>query len=322
MKKISFVIPCYNSENTIRSVIDEIISVVSEQGEYDFEIIASVDASPDNVLDVLISMAEKDKHIKVLDMAINGGQHAALMAGMFYSTGDYVVLLDDDGQCPTDKLWELMQPLSEGYDVSYAKYPIKKESGFRTWGSSVNDSMCRSMLKKPKDLQLSNFVVFKRFVVDKMLEYKNPYPYIDGLVLRTSAKISNVEMDERERTQGKSNYTFRKLLNLFINGFTAFSVKPLRIATYMGGICSMAGFIFMITLIIRKIIYGAGIDAGYTSLMAVMLFIGGAIMLLLGVIGEYVGRMYISINCSPQYVVRKTYNIENDSERSRGGVVH
>ena len=322
MKKISFVIPCYNSENTIRSVIDEIISVVSEQGEYDFEIIASVDASPDNVLDVLISMAEKDKHIKVLDMAINGGQHAALMAGMFYSTGDYVVLLDDDGQCPTDKMWELMQPLSEGYDVSYAKYPIKKESGFRTWGSSVNDSMCRSMLKKPKDLQLSNFVVFKRFVVDKMLEYKNPYPYIDGLVLRTSAKIANVEMDERERAQGKSNYTFRKLLDLFINGFTAFSVKPLRIATYMGGICSMAGFIFMITLIIRKIIYGAGIDAGYTSLMAVMLFIGGAIMLLLGVIGEYVGRMYISINCSPQYVVRKTYNIENDSERSRGGVVY
>ena len=312
MNKISFVIPCYNSENTIRPVIDEIKSVVLEKNEYDYEIIASVDASPDNVLDVLIGIAEKDKHVKVLDMAINGGQHAAIMAGMFYSTGDYVVLLDDDGQCPTDRLWELMQPLSEGYDVSYAKYPIKKESGFRTWGSSINDSMCRSMLKKPKNLQLSNFVVFKRFVVEKMLEYKNPYPYIDGLVLRTSAKIANVEMDERERVQGKSNYTFRKLLDLFINGFTAFSVKPLRIATYMGGICSMGGFIFMITLIIRKIVYGAGIDAGYTSLMAVMLFIGGAIMLLLGVIGEYVGRMYISINSSPQYVVRRTYNIDVD----------
>ena len=204
-----------------------------------------------------------------------------------------------------------MKPLSDGYDVSYAKYPLKKESGFRTWGSSVNDSMCCSMLKKPKGLQLSNFVVFKRFVVDKMLEYKNPYPYIDGLVLRTSAKIANVEMDERERASGKSNYTFKKLLNLFINGFTAFSVKPLRIATYMGGICSVGGFVFMITLIIRKIIYGADIDAGYTSLMAVMLFIGGAIMLLLGVIGEYVGRMYISINSSPQYVVRKTYNIDD-----------
>ena len=310
MNKLSFIIPCYNSEKTIKPVIEEIESVMSQKSEYTFEIIASVDASPDNVLDVLIGIAEKDKHVKVLDMAINGGQHAAIMAGMFYSTGDYVVLLDDDGQCPTDRLWELMQPLSEGYDVSYAKYPIKKESGFRTWGSNVNDRMCCSMLRKPKGLQLSNFVIFKRFVVEKMLEYKNPYPYIDGLVLRTSAQIANVEMDERERVHGKSNYTFRKLLNLFINGFTAFSVKPLRIATYMGGICSMGGFIFMITLIIRKIIYGAGIDAGYTSLMAVMLFIGGAIMLLLGVIGEYVGRMYISINSSPQYVVRRTYNID------------
>ena len=311
MEKISFVIPCYNSENTIKSVVDEIRSVVSENEKYDYEVIAAIDCSPDNVLDVLTDMAAEDKHVKVLDMAINGGQHAAIMAGLYYSTGDYVVLLDDDGQCPTDKLWELMKPLSDGYDVSYAKYPLKKESGFRTWGSSVNDSMCCSMLKKPKGLQLSNFVVFKRFVVDKMLEYKNPYPYIDGLVLRTSAKIANVEMDERERASGKSNYTFKKLLNLFINGFTAFSVKPLRIATYMGGICSVGGFVFMITLIIRKIIYGADIDAGYTSLMAVMLFIGGAIMLLLGVIGEYVGRMYISINSSPQYVVRKTYNIDD-----------
>ena len=311
MEKISFVIPCYNSENTIKSVVDEIRSVVSENEKYDYEVIAAIDCSPDNVLDVLTDMAAEDKHVKVLDMAINGGQHAAIMAGLYYSTGDYVVLLDDDGQCATDKLWELMKPLSDGYDVSYAKYPLKKESGFRTWGSSVNDSMCCSMLKKPKGLQLSNFVVFKRFVVDKMLEYKNPYPYIDGLVLRTSAKIANVEMDERERASGKSNYTFKKLLNLFINGFTAFSVKPLRIATYMGGICSVGGFVFMITLIIRKIIYGADIDAGYTSLMAVMLFIGGAIMLLLGVIGEYVGRMYISINSSPQYVVRKTYNIDD-----------
>ena len=311
MEKISFVIPCYNSENTIKSVVDEIRSFVSENEKYDYEVIAAIDCSPDNVLDVLTDMAAEDKHVKVLDMAINGGQHAAIMAGLYYSTGDYVVLLDDDGQCPTDKLWELMKPLSDGYDVSYAKYPLKKESGFRTWGSSVNDSMCCSMLKKPKGLQLSNFVVFKRFVVDKMLEYKNPYPYIDGLVLRTSAKIANVEMDERERASGKSNYTFKKLLNLFINGFTAFSVKPLRIATYMGGICSVGGFVFMITLIIRKIIYGADIDAGYTSLMAVMLFIGGAIMLLLGVIGEYVGRMYISINSSPQYVVRKTYNIDD-----------
>jgi glycosyltransferase involved in cell wall biosynthesis len=311
MKKISFVIPCYNSENTISQVIDEIERVTASNPEYDYEILASVDASPDNVLDVLVDIAGKDSRVKVLDMAINAGQHAAIMAGLYYSTGDYVVMLDDDGQCPTDQLWRLMEPLDNGYDVSYAKYPDKKETGFRNWGSSVNDHMCRFMLGKPRGLQLSNFVVLKRFIVDKMLEYKNPYPYIDGLVLRTSAKIANVEMDERERSRGKSNYTLKKLINLFINGFTAFSVKPLRFATYLGGGCSLGGFIYMVVIIIRKFIR-SDIDAGYTSLMAVTLFVGGIIMLLLGVIGEYIGRIYISINNSPQYVVRYKYNIDEN----------
>ena len=312
MNKISFVIPCYNSENTIKSVVDEIRTVVSENEKYDYEIIAAIDCSPDNVLGVLTDIAAEDKHVKVLDMAINVGQHAELMAGLYYSTGDYVVILDDDGQCPTDKVWELLKPLDEGYDVSYAKYLVKKESGFRTWGSSLNDKMFCSMLNKPKDLHVSNFIALKRFIVDKMLEYKNPYPYIDGLILRTTSKIANVEMEERERAQGKSNYTLKKLISLFTNGFTAFSVKPLRIATCLGAVCSICGFIYMVVLIIRKIIDSSSLDAGYTSLMAVILFVGGAIMLLLGIIGEYIGRMYISINSSPQYVVRKTYNIDDN----------
>lgn len=311
MKKISFVIACYNSEHTIIPVIDEITSVMEKKNDYDYEVITAIDASPDHVLDVLIDMADEDKHVKVLDMAINVGQHAELMAGLYYSTGDYVVILDDDGQCPTDKVWELLKPLDEGYDVSYAKYLVKKESGFRTWGSSLNDKMFCSMLNKPKDLSVSNFIALKRFIVDKMLEYKNPYPYIDGLILRTTSKIANVEMEERERAQGKSNYTLKKLISLFTNGFTAFSVKPLRIATCLGAVCSICGFIYMIVLIIRKIIESSSLDAGYTSLMAVILFVGGAIMLLLGIIGEYIGRMYISINSSPQFVVRKTYNIDD-----------
>lgn len=308
VEKISFIIPCYRSERTVTQVIDEIITVVSQR-EYDYEIIAVNDASPDSVLQVLLGIAERNSKIKVIDLAINAGQQAAMMAGMQYMTGDYAVFLDDDYQCPTDHLWQLLQPLYEGADVSCAKYGYKSESLFRNFGSWLNDLMYRSLLHKPKDLQLSNFVAVKRFVVDKMLEYKNPYPYVDGLLLRTTSRIVNVPMSDRKRLYGKSNYTLGKLIKLVLNGFTSFSIKPLRIATVSGMFCSMGGLIYMIYIIVSRLIR-SDIDAGYSSIMAVNLFIGGFIMMLLGMIGEYVGRMYICLNNSPQYVVRDIYNIE------------
>lgn len=308
VEKISFIIPCYRSERTVTQVIDEIITVVSQR-EYDYEIIAVNDASPDSVLQVLMGFAERNSKIKVIDLAINAGQQAAMMAGMQYMTGDYAVFLDDDYQCPTDHLWQLLQPLYEGADVSCAKYGYKSESLFRNFGSWLNDLMYRSLLHKPKDLQLSNFVAVKRFVVDKMLEYKNPYPYVDGLLLRTTSRIVNVPMSDRKRLYGKSNYTLGKLIKLVLNGFTSFSIKPLRIATVSGMFCSMGGLIYMIYIIVSRLVR-SDIDAGYSSIMAVNLFIGGFIMMLLGMIGEYVGRMYICLNNSPQYVVRDIYNIE------------
>ncbi len=314
MEILSFIIPCYRSEKTISRVVEEIVEVVSRKSdEYDYEIITVNDASPDNVLTVLKGLAEKNKRIKVVDLAINSGQQAAMMAGMSFMSGDYAVFLDDDFQCPTDHLWELMEPLYNGADVSCAKYGYKSETLFRNFGSWLNDLMYRSLLNKPKSLQLSNFVAVKRFVVDKMLEYKNPYPYVDGLLLRTTSKIVNVPMHDRKRLEGKSNYTLSKLIRLVINGFTTFSIKPLRVATICGTTCSIAGFIFMLYIVISKIVR-TDIDAGYSSIMASLLFIGGFIMLLLGMIGEYIGRIYISINSSPQYVVRDTLNIEEKGE--------
>ena len=312
MEKLSFIIPCYRSENTITQVIDEIIEVVSDR-DYEYEIIAVNDASPDSVLQVLLKLSEKNSAIKVIDLAINSGQQAAMMAGMQYMTGDYAIFLDDDYQCPTDYLWQLIQPLYEGADVSCAKYGYKSESLFRNFGSWLNDLMYRSLLHKPKDLQLSNFVAVKRFVVDKMLEYKNPYPYVDGLLLRTTSRIVNVPMNDRKRLCGKSNYTLPKLIKLIMNGFTSFSIKPLRIATVSGMFCSVGGLMFMIYIIVNRLVR-SDIDAGYSSIMAVNLFVGGFIMMLLGMIGEYVGRMYICLNNSPQYVVRNTYNIKSNDK--------
>lgn len=310
----SFVIPCYRSEKTIPLVIAEIHSKMAEQSEHDYEIIVVNDCSPDNVLTVLKKIAFKDKKIKIVDLAKNCGKHAAIMAGYSAVIGDIIVNLDDDGQCPMDKLWELIEPLRNDYDISIAAYPQKKQSAFKNFGSKVNSKMAQILIGKPKSLQMSNFSALKRFVVDEMVRYKNPYPYIDGLFIRSTSKICNVTMEERSRIEGVGNYTFIRSLRLWLNGFTAFSVLPLRMSTILGFIFAFIGLIFGIVTVVRKLIYPE-ILVGYSSIMAMLLFIGGMIMLLLGMIGEYIGRIYICINNSPQYVIREKINIDINSQK-------
>lgn len=311
--KLSFVIPCYYSELTIEGVIGEIHEKMEERSELEYEIICVNDCSPDKVLDVLTRIARTDKSLKVVDLAKNSGKHAAVMAGYRFVEGDIVINLDDDGQCPMNSLWELMEPLDNGYDICSAKYYQKKQSGFKNFGSKINGIMATALIGKPKELHLENFSAMRSFVAKEMVKYDKPYPYLGGLMLRTTSKICNVEMEERERSVGVGHYTFGKSLQLWINGFTAFSVKPLRIATIMGFVCAFIGALFGLITIINKIVH-PNMQAGYSSTMSVMLFIGGMIMLMLGMIGEYIGRIYICINNSPQYVIRETINIEKESQ--------
>lgn len=310
MKKISFIIPCYGSANTISLVIEEIQNVIHNNHIYDYEIITVNDKSPDNVWDVICNLAKKNSKIKAINLAKNMNRPGALMAGMSEVTGDYVVLMDDDGQCPMENLWLLVDKLEEGHDVAIAKYTEKHHSKFKNIGSFVNRKMTEYIIGKPKDLSFTNFAILKRFVIDEMKNYKNPYPYMTGLMLRTTSDIVNVNMEERARFSGNTNFTFKKMFNLWINGFTAFSIKPLRIATFLGGIVSIMGFIYLLFIIVNKVI-NPSISQGYSSLMAVLLFMGGMIMLILGMIGEYLGRIYISINNSPQYVIKDRLNCKD-----------
>lgn len=306
---ISFVIPCYGSELTLQSVYEEICEKMTERPEWSFEIIAVNDCSPDDVYTVMKNISAQDKRFKSICLAKNVGKHAAMMAGYSCVKGDIIVNLDDDGQCPTDRLWDLIEPFNNGYDISIAKYSTKKEALLKRFGSKVNAIMATHLINKPKELQLSNFSAMKRFVLDEMLNYSNPYPYIDGLFLRTTSRIINVCMEERERSIGTGNYTLKKSLALWLNGFTAFSVKPLRIATIIGCLCAIIGFIVGVIIVVGKLV-NPDIAAGYTSLISVMLFLGGLIMLMLGLIGEYIGRLYICINNSPQYVIREKINCD------------
>ncbi len=314
MKLISFVIPCYGSENTIKPVIEEIENTIKKNKKYDYEIIAVNDKSPDNVLEVLKNIAKENNKVKIISLAKNMNRPGALMAGMKEVEGDFIVLMDDDGQCPMNNLWLLVDKLEEGHDVAIARYPKKKQSIFKNFGSYVNKLMTEVIIEKPKDLMFTNFAILKRFVVDEIIKYKNPYPYMTGLMLRTTSDIINVEMEERNRLSGSTTFTFKKMFSLWINGFTAFSIKPLRMSTFLGFISSIVGLIFCIVIILQKI-FNPAISQGYSSIMAVILFIGGIIMLMLGLLGEYIGRIYISINNSPQYVIKERINCHKNVKK-------
>lgn len=306
MKKVSFIIPCYRSALTIGKVVEEVEkSMAKLSDKYNYEMILVNDYPEDDTFDVIRKLAEEKDYITGINLARNFGQHAALMAGFHYCDGDITVCLDDDGQTPADEVGKLLDKLEEGYDVVYAKYSHKQHSAFRNFGSRVNEVMTRVMLGKPKDLYISSYFAARKFVVKEMIKYQNPYPYVIGLVLRTTKRIANVEVQHREREIGTSGYTLGKLFGLWFNGFTAFSIKPLRIATASGALCALAGFLYGIYTIIKKFINPIA-PLGWSSTMAAIMFIGGTMMLMLGLIGEYIGRIYISLNNAPQYVVRET----------------
>ena len=304
MSLVSFVIPCYRSENTLPAVIEEINSTMETMDEYSHEIILVNDSSPDGTINTIRELCGKYANITGIDLAKNFGQHAALMAGMRQAKGDIVVCLDDDGQTPADEVGKLLDKLNEGYDVVYASYGKKKHSLFRNFGSKVNELMTRVMLGKPKELYVSSYFAAKRFVVDDMIRYEHSYAYVIGLVLRATKNIANVEVKHRSRAEGTSGYTLKKLLGLWFNGFTAFSIKPLRIATVIGVLCAGGGFLYGIYTIVKRLLL-PDIQAGFSALMSMLVFMGGMIMLMLGLIGEYIGRIYISMNNSPQYVIRE-----------------
>lgn len=303
-KLVSFVIPCYRSSQTIGRVVEEIDTAMKELTGYGYEIVLVNDASPDDTFEIIRALCAGRRDICGVNLAKNFGQHAALMAGFRRARGDVVVCLDDDGQTPASEVGKLLAKLEEGYDVVYAKYAHKQHSLFRNFGSRINDQMTRIMLGKPKELYISSYFAMKKFVAQELVRYENPFPYVIGLVLRTTKKIANVEVTHREREIGTSGYTLGKLLGLWFNGFTAFSIKPLRIATVVGVVSACGGFLYGIYTIVKKFVNPA-VPVGFSALMAALVFFCGLILMMLGMIGEYIGRIYISMNNSPQYVIRE-----------------
>lgn len=300
---ISFVIPCYRSEHTIEGVVEEILSLNPDHPEDEYEIILVNDCSPDHVWDKICMLTSKHSNIRGINLTKNFGQHAALLAGYRHIKGEIVVSLDDDGQIAVEDTYKIIDKLDQGYDVAYGKYKIKQHSRFRNWGSRLNRIMMAYMVDVPKDFRGSSFFAARRFIIDEIRKYQNPYVYLSGLVFRSTNNITSVFVGHRARKEGHSGYSLKKLIALWVNGATSFSVKPLRISTFLGFFFAVIGMISACAIIINKLI-NPNMAAGWSSLISVLLLLGGILLVSLGLIGEYIGRIYLCLNKTPQYVIR------------------
>lgn len=306
---ISICIPCYRSTLTLEAVVLDIKREFQLHEEYECQVILVNDGSPDNTFDVIKKLCREDKRIVGVNLSKNSGQAAARLAALPYADGEIIVYMDDDGQHPVSGIFELIGKLQEGYDVVYAKFTGRKHSGFKRVTSRLKKRIAEAAGTKPKGIDTSPFAAWSRTAVNAVKEYKSPFPSTGSYLRCITDKFANVEVEHRARIAGKSGYNFKKLFGLWLTGLTNFSIVPLRLASFCGVFCATIGFFGGIAVIIRKLIYPA-MAAGYASTIVVILFIGGMIMMMLGLIGEYIGRIYMILSNKPQYVINRTVNAD------------
>ncbi len=301
--KLSVVVPVYNSQETLRKLIEELASTLRG---IEYEVVLVNDGSQDQSLSICCEIASENQRVLLVNLARNFGQHNAIMAGLKHARGDWIVLIDDDLQHPPGEIPKLLQEASKGYDVVYGKYKQKRHKAFRNLGSRLNDYMATLLIRKPRHLYFSSFKLLRSYIVREIIRYDAAYPYLDGLIFRTTQNIGSVEVEHHERTLGKSNYTFGKLLLLWANMFTNFSILPLRIATCMG--LTMAGISFLMGIgaVILKLTVNA-MPNGWASLIVALVWLSGVQLACVGLLGEYVGRIYLSSNRTPQYVIKEVW---------------
>lgn len=305
--RLSVVIPVYRAERSIGPLVDALIEVLDPR--YELEIVLVNDGSPDLSGEVCRALAEHYAFVKYLNLSRNFSEHNAVMAGLNYATGDFVVIMDDDFQNPPGEVVKLVEEIRRGYDVVFACYAVKQHHWLRNVGSRINDIVAVALLDKPRDLYLSSFKVLSRFVVNELIKYDGPYPYIDGLVLRFTRNYSKVLVKHDPRREGRSGYTLRKLVALYLNMFTNFSILPLRLASYAGLVSAVMGLALAGFFIVERF-FDPSIPVGWASMIVSLFIMGGVQLFSLGMIGEYLGRLFLKDNGRPQFVVRETVNCQ------------
>ena len=298
---LSIVVPVYRGAATVGTLVEALSALTPEGG---IEIVLVNDGSPDNSGEVcrdLVSRATVP--ITYIEHARNFGEHNAVMTGLRHARGRYVITMDDDLQNPPEEVVRLYDHARSGnWDVVYTRYAVKEHEGWRNLGSRFANWVADQLLDKPRGLYLSSFRCMSAFAVAQVTRYHGPYPYVDGLLMQVTQRLDSIEVKHLKRFEGRSNYTLKRLVLLWLNLATSFSVLPLRMAIAAGVAMGALGFLGALYVI------GVGLTgetpSGWASLMTVSLLIAGVQFTILGVLGEYVGRAFLSANGKPQGIVR------------------
>ena len=303
---LSIVIPVYRGAQTIGPLVDLLIDTLSK--EYLLEIVLVNDCSPDDSETMCLQKYRAYPDIvRFYSLAKNVGEHNAVMAGLNNCSGEWVVIMDDDFQNPVSEVRKLVAFAREhSFDVVYTWYQQRKHSLFRRIGSSLNDQLATILLKKPKNLYLSSFKAIRRPLVNHIITYTAPYPYIDGLILNATNNIGKVKVEHHERATGASGYTLKKLVSLSLTMFTNFSVVPLRIATGIGFMFALLSFAIGVEIIIERLT-NPTLPPGYSFTLFFSTLFAGIQLIAIGLVGEYVGRIFVCMNKRPQYFIGKSF---------------
>jgi undecaprenyl-phosphate 4-deoxy-4-formamido-L-arabinose transferase len=313
---LSIVIPVYRSAPILEQLVVQIHAEIQKENLADrFELVLVNDASPDNSWEVIHNLSRSYDFIRGIALRRNFGQHNAIMAGLNHARGELVVLMDDDLQHPPQAIGEILLKLNEGYDVCYTQYLNRQHAAWKKWGSRFNDWVASRLLDKPDGLYLSSFKGLRQDVVQEIIRYDGPYAYVDGLILDVTRNITSIDIVHQERLSGEGNYNLRRSLSLWLKMATSFSVLPLRLATYTGFALAAVSLVMLIYVVTQKLLHPE-LPAGWASLIATILFIGGIQTLCIGVIGEYIGRAYLKLNRKPQFVIASTTWTEPTHEQA------
>ncbi len=309
--KVSVCIPCYRAAKNIPIVVEGLKKIISARGD-EYQIILANDGSPDNTFEVISELCREDKGIIGIDLIKNYGQSSAKLAALKYATGDVVLFMDDDGQHPVEHIYDLIDKLQDGYDVVYGYFSNKTHSTFKRITSSIHKWLAAVMGNKAKGVHTSPFHVWNKTVAESMKRYHSPFISIGGYITHVTSKFGEVEVPHKERLSGTSGYTFKKLIKIWKDIFFSFSMMPLQIATTVGIVVSAGGFLGIIYLIILKVVHST-VLAGYVSTNIFILFFGGLILFSVGIVGEYIGRIYMTVSNMPQYSIRSIINDEKSA---------
>jgi glycosyltransferase involved in cell wall biosynthesis len=302
---VSFVIPLYHSAETIGAVVHDLESIAIPGGH---EIILVNDGSTDGTGDVcreLVRLARPDVPIILIEHARNFGEHNAVLTGWRHASGTYIVNLDDDGQNPPAEAARLSEHArATGLDVVFGHYVEKRHSAWRNLGSWFTNRMTDWALDKPRGFYLSSFRCVSAFAAGQVLDYAGPYPYLDGLLLQVTQRIGSIDVRHDPRRAGRSSYTLRRLVRLWLSAWVNFSLLPLRLATLAGLGLGTTGFVGL-GVVVWLWWHDKGPEHGFGWLMSALLIFSGTQLVVLGLIGEYLGRMYLTVNQRPQAVIRE-----------------